>query len=155
SVIPAGFTVSVVETVRALEALRREWTHLVAAGGGGLPLVTWEWHVAWWKHLRARRAFVRDSPFVHVGRHPSRVVAVAPFMLTRRPEHPVGLRTIELMGADPHITEVGRVLCDPGDEAVVYRALTTHLRQRGHEWDRIHWRGVVPGSDAETVLADQ
>lgn len=153
--IPPGFTVHVIETVRALESLRREWTLLVAASGAGLPFVTWEWHVAWWKHLRARRTFVNDSLFVHAVRRGSRLVGVAPFMLTRRPDHRLGLRTIEFMGADPHITELRRVICGPGDEATVYRALTTHLRGRGNDWDRIHWRGIERGSDAEAVLADQ
>jgi CelD/BcsL family acetyltransferase involved in cellulose biosynthesis len=111
--------------------------------------------VAWWRHFRARRVVVADSLFVHVVRDGSRLVAVAPFMLTCRPGHRLGVRTIEFMGADPNITEIRRVLCDPHAEAAVYRALTMHLHQRRHEWDCIHWRGIVAGSDAESVLVDE
>jgi hypothetical protein len=155
TVIHGGLTVTVIETVRALEALRREWTHLVAAAGGGLPFLTCEWHVAWWRHFRARRVGVADSLFVHTVRHGSHLVAIAPFMLTNRPGHKLGVRTIEFMGADPTITEIRRVLCDPHAEAAVYRALTTHLHQQRHGWDRIHWRGIVAGSAGESVLAGE
>jgi CelD/BcsL family acetyltransferase involved in cellulose biosynthesis len=47
-----SLTVQKVETLEALRGLEREWRDLEVSSRCGLPFLTWDWCVGWWKHLR-------------------------------------------------------------------------------------------------------
>jgi CelD/BcsL family acetyltransferase involved in cellulose biosynthesis len=138
----------------ALGRLGPEWQRLPAAHREGLPFRTWEWHVAWWRHLRQERALAHDQLFVHAVRdRAGALVAVAPMMLTRRlGPRPLGVRVIEFIGADHNVTEIRGVVCDPLHEAATYEALRSHLDGSARRWDWIHWRGLTAGGEAHRII---
>jgi CelD/BcsL family acetyltransferase involved in cellulose biosynthesis len=141
--------------VEALGALEPEWRDLSDAYGAGLPFRTWEWHDSWWRHLAEHRLGVEDAPRVQAFRDRSgRLVAVAPLMLTRRPgSGPLAVRAIDFLGADPNITELRGLLCDPAWEREVHAALLAQLRARAEEWDWLYWRGIRSGGELERALS--
>ncbi|MET0592221.1 MAG: GNAT family N-acetyltransferase [Polyangiaceae bacterium] len=133
-----------VETLPALSALEQEWRALEVESRLGVPFLTWDWCVAWWKHLREDKLGIRDTLFVRAMRSSSgKLVAVAPLMITRRPAvGPFCIRHLQFFGADPNITELRGVLTRPEDAADVQRALLTHLREGAGDWDTLTWSGV-------------
>jgi len=146
-----------IESAEALAALRPEWQRLAAAHGGGLPFATWEWSSVWWAHFRERNLGVHDRLFARAIRSASgELLGVAPLMLTERPGvGPVRVRTLQFLGADPNVTELRGVLCDPAHEREVYAALLAHLRACGDEWDWMIWLGMREGSPAARLLGKQ
>jgi CelD/BcsL family acetyltransferase involved in cellulose biosynthesis len=128
-----------------LIALRTEWLELEQASGADLPFQTWEWTIAWWTHLHADRLSLRDQLRVCVVRGSnSQVVAIAPFILTERPATgPVRVRYLQLIGADPNLTEIRTILTRPGYEADAWSALREHLDRHARDWDWIVWDGLA------------
>jgi CelD/BcsL family acetyltransferase involved in cellulose biosynthesis len=124
--------------------LKAEWLALEARVGAELPFQTWEWAVAWWRHLREDSRAVRDELRVCVVRDRfEAVIAVAPLMLTERPSFgPVRLRQLQFMGADPNITEVRTMLCLPELEEECCRLLRVHFAEHADTWDWISWEGL-------------
>jgi CelD/BcsL family acetyltransferase involved in cellulose biosynthesis len=105
-----------------------------------LPFQTWEWSTSWWKFYREDRVAIRDSLRVCVVRKGTHVVGVAPFILTERPAvGPVRVRTLQLIGADPNITEIRSILCHPDHTEECYAALLEHFASTDDEWDWAVW----------------
>lgn len=144
-----------VESEEALERLAPEWQRLAERATGGFPFRTFEWHRAWWTHLRARGARVRDTLAVIAARSArGELVGVAPFMHTERPARgPLRIRSLELLGADRNVTELRGMICAPGWDGAVAAALQGHLAARAGSWDVVCWRGLRVGSDAHAVVA--
>ena len=128
----------------ALSEIEAEWDELDRRIFPRTPFTSALWIKLWWRHLRRKRLFVRDDFFCHVVRDSDgRLVAVAPFMLTRSPGFgPTALRLVQFFGADPFITEVRGVICEEADEPEVIQALTAHFQLRPHAWDLFKWRGL-------------
>jgi CelD/BcsL family acetyltransferase involved in cellulose biosynthesis len=59
----------------------------------------------------------------------------------------------DFFGADPYVTEIRGVLCDPAHERRAYAALLAHVASRAADWDCLWWRGMRAGGDAERLLA--
>ena len=131
-------------------ALRDEWIALEESTGVDLPFQTWEWAVAWWTHLREDRRGVRDHLRVCVVRDEhEQVVAIAPMVLTERPSFgPFRVRYLQLMGADPNVTEVRAILCKPEYKDEVFTVLRSHLAAFAGSWDWVAWEGAnaTPGN---------
>lgn len=146
-----------IETSEALTALRPEWQKLAAAHGGGLPFTTWEWNESWWAHFRERRFTVRDRLFTLAVREDSgELVGVAPLMLTERPgTGPLRARIVQFFGADPNITELRGVICDPSRERDVYAAILDALRACADEWDWMVWLGLRANGEPERLVMEQ
>jgi hypothetical protein len=140
-------------TAEHMDALRPEWNAVADTMHPRLPFATWEWATSWWRHFREDRAAVGDSLRARAVRDAAgELIAVAPLMLTQRPRSgPLRVRTLQLFGADPNITEVRRMCCRPGREEQIYRTLLADLEREGHAWD---WR-VLSGilDSATSVLA--
>jgi len=139
-----ALTVERIDSQEALHRLEREWRTLELTSHSGLPFATWDWSLAWWKHLREDKLGIRDSLCVRAIRSPAGdLVAVAPLMLTRRPAvGPLCLRHLQYFGADPNITEVRGMLRLPELEVEIHRALLAHLREVSGEWDSLTLSGV-------------
>ena len=114
-----SLTVEKVETLEAMQRLEREWRSLEVSSRCGLPFLTWDWCVGWWKHLREDKLGIRDTLFVRALRGGAGdLVAVAPLMITRRPAvGPFCIRHLQFFGADPNITEVRGVLSSADRQA--------------------------------------
>jgi CelD/BcsL family acetyltransferase involved in cellulose biosynthesis len=64
-----------------------------------------------------------------------------PFILSRRRVGPLKIVSLNLLGADPGITEISAPLIDPGYEHLAARAVQDALAKAGG-WDWIHWTGI-------------
>jgi CelD/BcsL family acetyltransferase involved in cellulose biosynthesis len=139
-----SLTVEKVETLEALQRLEREWRGLEVSSRCGLPFLTWDWCVGWWKHLREDKLGIRDTLFVRALRGGAGdLVAVAPLMITRRPAvGPFCIRHLQFFGADPNITEVRGVLSSADRQAEAHRTLLEYLREISGEWDTLTLSGV-------------
>ena len=129
---------------------------LEGSSRSGLPFLTFDWCLAWWKHLREDKLGIRDMLFVHALRSPAGdLVAVAPLMITRRPAvGPFCIRHLQFFGADPNITEVRGVLAHPDRQVEAHRVLFAHLRELLGEWDTLTLSGIPKeGELAELVTA--
>jgi CelD/BcsL family acetyltransferase involved in cellulose biosynthesis len=139
-----SLTVEKIDTLQALHGLEREWRDLEASSRCGLPFLTWDWCVGWWKHLREDKLGIKDTLFVRTFRGSAGdLVAVAPLMITRRPAvGPLCIRHLQFFGADPNITEVRGLLTSPARQSEVHRVLLAHLREISGEWDTLTLSGV-------------
>ena len=144
-----------IETLEALHGLEREWRDLERASRWGLPFHTFDWCVAWWKHLREDKLGIRDSLFVRAVRSAGgELVAVAPLMITRRPAvGPICIRNLQFFGADPNITEVRGVLASTANLVDAHRVLVAHLREVSSEWDTFTLSGVPKEGELSSVIA--
>jgi CelD/BcsL family acetyltransferase involved in cellulose biosynthesis len=152
--LPATLTVEEIETVEGLDRLEPEWRRLAQQAADGLPFRTYEWNRAWWAHLHAEDARVRDAMYVLAVRDAQgALIGVAPFMRTERPgTGPFRIRSLDFFGADPNVTEVRGPISAPGRDAAVLAACLDHLERRVDTWDFVLWRGVRVGSDAHGLL---
>lgn len=144
-----------IETLDALLGLERDWRDLERASRSGLPFLTFDWCMAWWKHLHEDKLGIRDSLFVRALRSPGgELVAVAPLMITRRPAvGPLCIRNLQFFGADPNITEVRGVLVSEASQIDAHRVLLAHLREVSSEWDTLTLSGVPKEGKLSSVVA--
>lgn len=145
-----------VKRLEELVALRDEWIALEDAAGVDLPFQTWEWAIAWWTHLREDRRGVRDQLRVCVVRdEDERVVAIAPMVLTERPSFgPFRVRYLQLMGADPNVTEVRAILCRPEYNNEMLTVLRAHMADVSGAWDWVAWEGLNATPSPSGVCGD-
>jgi CelD/BcsL family acetyltransferase involved in cellulose biosynthesis len=137
-----GLTVEVATTADELLALKPDYDRLLLVSQNKLPFAMHEWHVAWCNHFLKAGKRVRIQRLFHVVRDAERrCVAIVPLMLTRRTIGPVKVDTLDLIGADPGITEIRAPLIEPGFESrvawAVQRALAT---MRSVDW--VQWSGI-------------
>ena len=148
----SDLSVEVVSNVGDLLARQADYASLLRATGNTLPFTLHEWHVAWCNQLCISRNAIRTQPLIHFARDSDgRCVAIAPFILTRRAFGPIRLGSLDMLGADPALTEIRTSLILPGYEARVVRALQQELSSvRDVDW--LDW-GVLsaPVADALAV----
>jgi CelD/BcsL family acetyltransferase involved in cellulose biosynthesis len=143
----ADLTVEVVTTVGGLQALEADYERLLRATGNALPFALHEWHVAWCNHFLESGKRIRTQPMIHVARNSEgRCVAIVPLILTRRAVGPVNIGTLDLLGADPAITEIRTSLFEPSYETRAVWAIRRKLAEVGAV-DWLDW-GVVSDSHA-------
>jgi CelD/BcsL family acetyltransferase involved in cellulose biosynthesis len=137
--------VDIVNTFEGLIRLRSEWLKLEGASATQLPFHTWEWTLAWWRHLRADGAGVRDQLCVHTLRSISgQLVGIAPLVLTERPaSSPLRVRHLQAVGADPNLTEIRTLLCLRSYEQECQSGLIDFLLSRAHDWDWFTWESRI------------
>jgi CelD/BcsL family acetyltransferase involved in cellulose biosynthesis len=138
----ATVTVDTVTTVDGIAALRPCYERLQGVTGNTLPFALHEWHLAWCHHFLNRTPRIHDQPLFYV-LHDSAgaCVAIVPLILTRRQVGPLKIVSINLLGADPAITEIRAPLIDPDYEYLTARAVRDHLAKIG-DWDWIYWTGI-------------
>src|ERR1700722_8813678 len=148
-------TVETVTTVDGVAALRPCYERLLRAAGNTLPFALHEWHLAWCHHFLNRNPGIRDEPLFYVLRDAEgECVAILPFIVSRRRVGPLKIVSIDLLGADPLITEIRAPVIVPGYEILTARAVQHHLANfLGRNWDWIYWSGIS-AAFAEALAAD-
>ena len=127
---------------QALAALEPEWLALERSSGNTLPFRTFTWTTCWWRHMREGRLALSDSLEVRAVRTAAgRLVGVAPLVLTERPGvGPLRVRCLELVGADPNMTEIRGMLAEPDLEPACYAAICRDLACSSFDW--VRWTGI-------------
>lgn len=141
----------VAASIDELLALKPDYDRLHSLSGNTLPFALHEWHVAWCSHFLELGKHIRSQPMIHIVRNSERAcVAIVPLILTRRAVGPVKLCSLDMLGADPSITEIRASLMDP-----VYETRAAWLVQRqladSRSIDWISW-GMISDAFA-AVLA--
>jgi len=126
----------------ALEGpLLAEWDALHARILPNMPFTSASWNTLWWKHRRADRPLKRDELCLIVVRDAlNALIAVAPMMSTRRPSFgPLRLHTLRYFGADPNVTEIRGLVCEPENEVAAIEAVLKCVRREMPAADWIEW----------------
>jgi CelD/BcsL family acetyltransferase involved in cellulose biosynthesis len=145
-------SVELVTTVDGVAALGPCYEQLHRVTGNTLPFGLHEWHLAWVIHFLNCHSHIRDEPRFYVLRNAEGAcVAILPFIVSRRRLGPLKIVSVDLLGADPAITEIRAPLIQPGYEQLTARAVHHHLTQAGH-WDWIHWTGIDPAFAAALAV---
>jgi CelD/BcsL family acetyltransferase involved in cellulose biosynthesis len=145
-----GLSIEVATSVGELLARKADYDSLLRATGNTLPFTLHEWHVAWCNHLCISRSGIRTQPLIHFARDSDgQCVAIVPLILTRRALGPIWLGTLDMLGADPALTEIRTSLILPGYEARVVWALQPELSSV-REVDWLDW-GVLSDSHADAL----
>jgi CelD/BcsL family acetyltransferase involved in cellulose biosynthesis len=141
----ADLTVEVATSLSALQALEPDYEHVLRSARNTLPFALHEWHMAWCRQFLETSRRIRTEPMIHAARNTEgRCVAIVPLILTRRTIGPVQFGTLDLLGADPAITEIRTSLLEPGYETPAIRAIRRKVADvRSVDW--LNW-GVL--SDA-------
>lgn len=135
-------SVETVTTVDGVAALRPCYERLQQATGNTLPFALHDWHLAWCRHFLNCNPRIRDEPLFYVVRDSEGAcVALLPFIVSRRRVGPLSIVSIDLLGADPAITEIRAPMIVPGYELLTAHAVQHRLAKTGN-WDWIHWSGV-------------
>jgi len=137
-----GLSVEVLTDAGSLEGLRDDYERLLKATQNTLPFALHEWHVAWCGHFLDFGSRFATQPRIHVVRNSEGVcVAIVPLILTRRAMGPLRLSKLDLLGADPAITEIRTLLIEPGYHLRTALAMRDALAPlRSVDW--INWGGV-------------
>jgi CelD/BcsL family acetyltransferase involved in cellulose biosynthesis len=143
----ADLTVEVATTLDALQALEADYERLLSITGNTLPFARHEWHVAWCKEFLESSRRIRTQPMIYAARNSEgRCVAIVPLILTRRTVGPVKVGMLDLLGADPAITEIRTSIIEPSYETRAIWAIRRKLADVGAV-DWLNW-GVVSSGHA-------
>jgi CelD/BcsL family acetyltransferase involved in cellulose biosynthesis len=145
-----------IETEADLAVLEPEWRALEQSSHNDLPFRTFTWVSTWWHHLREARLTVHDSLAMRVFRSiDGRLVGVEPLMITERPRiGPFRVRCLQLIGADPNVTEVRTGVFDPEFAPSCYAALLDDIVRSSGDLDWVHLTGVEDDHGEREALND-
>ena len=138
----SAVAIETVTTVEGVAALRSSYDHLNRLTGNTLPFALHEWHLTWCNHFLNCNPRIQDEPLFFVARDAAGTcVGIVPLVVSRRRVGPLKVVFVNLLGADPAITEIRSPIVDPRYETLVARAVQSQMSQLG-DWDWIHWTGV-------------
>ena len=147
-----GVTVEVASSLEALQALQGDYEHLQELTGNTLPFALHAWHVCWCRHFLNIHRHIGMQMLIHAVRHDGKCVAIVPLMRTHRFFGPMKITSIDLLGADPGVTEIRVPLVAKGYErraaTAVYESIASSAEPH---W--IQWAGIT--GDFGGALADQ
>jgi CelD/BcsL family acetyltransferase involved in cellulose biosynthesis len=135
-------SVETIEDLAAAEALAPAWDEL--AVGCSLPLCAPGWMLAWWKHIAPRGSGLR----ILAVRNGPQLLAIAPWFVQRDARGRVDLR---FLGAE--MSDRVDILCQPGHEREVARALREALRALQPRPDLVAFEAVPSSSQWTRLLA--
>ena len=146
-------TVAKVTTVDGVAALRPCYERLQQATGNTLPFATHEWHLAWCHHFLNCNPRIHDEPLFYVLRDcGGACVAILPFIISSRRVGPLKIVSVDLLGADPAITEIRAPMIAPGYELLTAHAVQMDLA-KARDWDWIQW-SAISAAFAEALATD-
>lgn len=129
-------------TLEQIAALGPCYARLNRVTGNTLPFALHEWHLAWCRHFLNCDPRIRDRPlFCVLHNSAGECVALFPFIVSRRRVGPLDIVSVNLLGADPAITEIRAPLIEPGYERLAALAVQDRLAKLGG-WDWVHWTGL-------------
>jgi CelD/BcsL family acetyltransferase involved in cellulose biosynthesis len=135
-------TTDIITSIEGIAALRPDYERLNRLTANTLPFALQEWHLSWCERLMSLSRQVQDEPRFCVLRNRSgECIAIVPLIVTRRRIGPLGLATMDVIGADPGLTEICTPLIEPGYERLTVRAVHDSLA-RLRDWNWIQWRGI-------------
>jgi CelD/BcsL family acetyltransferase involved in cellulose biosynthesis len=135
-------SVDVVTSGDELKALQPDYDRLQRLTKNTLPFALHDWHMAWCNHFLISTRRIRSQPAIHVVRNAERAcVAIVPLILTRRGIGPVEITTLDMLGADPALTEIRTPLLQPGFEDAIAAAIQTKL-SANPDYNWIQWSGI-------------
>jgi CelD/BcsL family acetyltransferase involved in cellulose biosynthesis len=138
----ATVTLDAVTTLDGVAALGPCYERLHRVTGNTSPFALHEWHFAWCRHFLNCNPRIHDEPLFYVLRNSAGTcVAIVPFVISRRRLGPLRIASVNLLGADPAITELRAPLVDPDYEYLTASAVQHHLATVG-DWDWVHWTGI-------------
>jgi len=145
-----GLKIEKILTEDALHALESEWRTLEPQMLA-VPFTSYDWNVAWWKHMRSERKAVTDTMFVLAFRDESNQLrGVAPMMVTYRPAvGPLRLGHLQFFGADQNITEMRGIAAPVSDSALLYGEMFSCIYEQ-KQWDFMK----VTGMPAATLVKE-
>jgi CelD/BcsL family acetyltransferase involved in cellulose biosynthesis len=142
SSVQTSVTVSQVTDLQGIAGLVGDYAQLRGAAGNRLPFALHDWHLSWCRHFLNYHPHIEDEPrFCVLHDAAGRCVAVLPFIQSRRRFGPLRVTSLNMLGADPAITEIPTALVAPGYGALAVRAAHDLFSASG-EWDWIHWSGL-------------
>lgn len=109
-------TIELIDSADRFEAIRAEWTELLAASPAESPFLTWEWLHAWWTHLSAGRRLA-----IVTVRNRERLIAIAPLCASRG-RMPL-MWGYEFMGTGSAGSDYLDAIVRPGDETKALNGL--------------------------------
>ena len=149
SLVPTPVSVSQVTDLKGLAGLAADYGELRAVAGNRLPFALHDWHLTWCRHFLNYHPHIQDEPrFCVLHDAAGRCVAILPFIQSRRRFGPLRVTSLNMLGADPAITEIPTPLVAPGYGTLAVHAARNLFSCHG-EWDWIHWSGL----NDELVLA--
>jgi CelD/BcsL family acetyltransferase involved in cellulose biosynthesis len=144
-------TLETVSTVEGIASLGPCYERLNRLAGNALPFALHEWHMAWCRHFLNCNPRIRDQPLFIVLRNAAfECAALFPFIVARRRVGPIDVVSVNLLGADPAITEIRVPLIEPGYEYPAARVVQDHMATLGW-WNWVHWTGM--SDDLSEALA--
>jgi CelD/BcsL family acetyltransferase involved in cellulose biosynthesis len=145
-----ALTVEAATTLEQLVALKADYERVLHLANNRLPFALHEWHVAWCNRLLTANKRITSQPMILAVRNlQNECVAIVPLISTQRAIGPFTIRTLDLLGADPAITEIRTSLIVPGLEAQVAWAVQREVtNMTSVDW--IHW-GSIGGAFGETL----
>jgi len=134
-----NLTVEVALSPESLAHLKPDYERLCAITENTLPFALFDWHDTWCRHFLQLHAGVEEQLQFYVLRDPHGVcVAIFPFILSRRKLGIFNVSSIDLLGADPALTEIRGPLIEPGYERIALRVVRGQLKQL-RSWDWVQW----------------
>jgi CelD/BcsL family acetyltransferase involved in cellulose biosynthesis len=131
----------------SLDGLRPEWDRLAKQSPTSHPQYLYDWVEPWWRHVGSLLHEVRVMRVEEDGR----TIAIAPFMLVRRPiRNLVTLRELRWLASGP--SDQSDVLA--GDARSAGRAVGFRLVDDRALWDELHLDAVRAGSPAMEAMLD-
>jgi CelD/BcsL family acetyltransferase involved in cellulose biosynthesis len=139
----------VVVRPESLRELQPDYERLCTVTGNTLPFALFEWHDTWCRHFLRIHRHIQETLLFYVVRDPyGTCVGIFPFVHSQRHLGPLKLGSVDLLGADPALTEVRSPLIEPGHERQSLRLVRKALAQSAG-WDWVQW-GTT---DRELLLA--
>jgi len=135
-------TVSKVMDLKGLAGVAADYEQLCGDVGNRLPFALYDWHLTWCRHFLNHHPHIHDEPrFCLVHNPGGRCVAILPLIQSSRRLGPLHVTSLNMLGADPAITEIPTPLVAAGYGVLSIRAARDLFSRLG-DWDWIHWSGL-------------
>jgi CelD/BcsL family acetyltransferase involved in cellulose biosynthesis len=122
-------------SLAALEAVRQEWAALCSRTDT-TPFQSPAWLIPWWRHLGVGSLETLGL------RRAGELIAIAPLYIYPNPHS--NTRDVLIVGCGT--SDYLDVVCEPGSEAHVRRAVFEHLKSERLRWDRCEFTQLRAGS---------
>ena len=140
----ARLQLQVIHEFEELTALSSEWDALEQKLYLRTPFTSSMWNILWWDHHREAKMMIQDELYSFALRNADgELVAIAPMMVSVRPGiKAFGIRVLQFFGADPNVTEIRGLICNPDYRELAVATLQNYLCASKRKWDWIEWQGL-------------